>query len=429
MPPPTPDRPRNRPEGRWPEVFWVFLRLGLSAFGGPVAHLGYFHAECVRRRRWLPEPDFADLLALCQFLPGPASSQLGFALGLRRAGWAGGLAAFLGFTLPSALVMAALALALRAKGPARLSPLPGAAFPGADLPGAALAGALAGLKILAVAIVAQALWAMARSLCPDRARAGIALAAALLLALWPSGWAPAAAMMLAIGAGALAGLWAQAGKPPPKDASPGALPPRPAWRGPALALVAGLLLALALAGLAPFSRLAAVSAALAQAGALVFGGGHVVLALLQGGMVAPGWVSAEDFLAGYGAAQALPGPLFTFGTYLGAMAAPQPLLGAALGTLAIFAPGFLLLLAVLPFWARLSRMAPARALMAGANAAVVGVLGAAFYDPVFTTAITGPASFAVALLGFLALQAWKAPPWALVLAAALGGAIWGVIGG
>lgn len=382
------------------EVFAVFLRLGLTSFGGPVAHLGYFREELVVRRGWLTDSGYADLVALCQFLPGPASSQVGFALGMLRAGWPGALAAFLGFTLPSALVLTVLALVAVAGG---LPPV--------------LAAALVGLKIVAVAVVAQAVLGMARSLCPDAPRATIAVAAVALLAAMPG----TAGMLAAIGLGALAGLALGRGA-----ASPGTLPPVPVTRGQAL--VAGVLLALGLLALpllAGYGQASAMADAFFRAGALVFGGGHVVLPLLEAGTVGTGWVTAPDFLAGYGAAQAVPGPLFTFAAWLGAVSGPAPngVAGAALALVALFLPGFLVLVAALPFWDRLRRLTAAQSAMQGANAAVVGILGAALHDPVFTAAIGSMADLALALGCFVALVAWRLPPWAVVLGAAAGGVL------
>jgi chromate transporter len=382
------------------EVFAVFLRLGLTSFGGPVAHLGYFREELVVRRGWLTESDYADLVALCQFLPGPASSQVGFALGMLRAGWPGALAAFLGFTLPSALVLTGLALGSVAGG---LPPV--------------LAAALVGLKIVAVAVVAQAVLGMARSLCPDAPRATIAVAAVALLAVLPG----TAGMLAAIGLGALAGLALGRGA-----ASTGTMPPLPVTRGQAL--VAAGLLGLGLLALPLLSgqgQALAMADAFFRAGALVFGGGHVVLPLLEAGTVGTGWVTAPDFLAGYGAAQAVPGPLFTFAAWLGAVSGPAPngVAGAALALAALFLPGFLVLVAALPFWDRLRRLTAAQSAMQGANAAVVGILGAALYDPVFTAAIGSMADLALALGCFVALVAWRLPPWAVVLGAAAGGVL------
>jgi chromate transporter len=382
-------------EGTPGEVFAVFLKLGLTSFGGPVAHLGYFRDELVTRRGWLDDRAYADLVALCQFLPGPASSQTGFALGLMRAGWWGAAAAFTAFTLPSALLLLVFALTASA------------------LSGPVGTGALAGLKIVAVAIVAQAVLGMARTLCPDRERAAIAAGAVALLAVLPG----AAGMVGAIALGAAAGLLVlrAAGAPG------GGAPRVPVGRGTAvlaLSVFAGLLVLLPLA--AGASQTLAVIDAFYRAGALVFGGGHVVLPLLEAETVAPGWVSADAFLAGYGAAQAVPGPLFTFAAYLGAVLGPEPngVAGAAIALLAVFLPGFLILVGVLPFWEDLRRVAAAQAAMQGANAAVVGILGAALYSPVFTGAIGDARDFALALACFVLLVAWKTPPWIVVLLAA-----------
>jgi len=385
------------------EVFLVFLRLGLTSFGGPVAHLGYFREEFVARRRWMDDATYSDIVALCQFLPGPASSQMGIVIGTARAGLLGGLAAWCGFTLPSALAMAAFALGLGALG---------------DVAGA---GWLRGLKVVAVAVVAQAVWAMATKLCPDRLRASFALGAAALLLVWPAALAQIAVILL----GGLLG-WRLI-------AAPGAAaraPLRPALPV-ALSWVSILILALLLFGL-PALAAATGSPALGlfggffRAGALVFGGGHVVLPLLEAVVVPPGWVSPEQFVAGYGAAQAVPGPLFTFAAFLGAISAAPPggLAGAALAIIAIFLPSFLLVWAALPFWDRL-RAAPAvQSALAGVNAVVVGILLAALYSPVITSAIAGPADVALALAAFALLQLWRVPPWLVVLLSALvGGAL------
>lgn len=399
-------RPHHPPHpGRPAEVLAAFARLGLTSFGGPVAHLGYFRAEFVTRRRWLDDAAYADLVALCQFLPGPASSQVGLALGLMRAGWAGALAAFVGFTAPSAVALVVFALVA--------GPLAQASWAGA--------GALLGLKIVAVAIVAQAVWGMARSLCPDRARATIALAAVAVLAFVPG----ALGMLGAIAIGAVAGLMLGRGGAGTGPAPvPGDMAAPPVSRRVALlclGLFAALMLALPL--LAPLGQGVAVADRFFRAGALVFGGGHVVLPLLEAEVVRPGWVTPEVFVAGYGAAQAVPGPLFTFAAYLGALLYPGPngIAGALLALGAVFAPGFLVLVGVLPFWHGLRARAGAAAALRGANAAVVGILGAALYTPVFTSAITDLRSFALGLACFVLLTVWKAPPWAVVILAALGG--------
>ena len=395
-----PDEP---PAGRVNEVFLVFLRLGLTSFGGPVAHIGYFRQEFVTRRAWLDERGFADLVALCQFLPGPASSQIGIAVGLLRAGLAGSLAAWLGFTVPSAI-----ALTLFAYGVAALGEAAGAA-------------PLHGLKIVAVAVVAQAVWNMARSLAPDRPRATLAvLAAALVLAL-PSTAGQLGAILL----GALAGSLLLGG------ASEEALSPLPVpiGRRTGVALLVAfflLLIALPWAAAASGNHALALIDSFYRSGALVFGGGHVVLPLLQASVVPPGWIGNDAFLAGYGAAQAVPGPLFTFAAYLGAAMTPAPTgwEGALLCLGAIFLPSFLLVLGGLPFWDALRRQRTAQAALKGVNAAVVGLLLAALYRPVWTSAILAPEDFVLALGAFLLLAFWKAPPWLVVILGALAG--WGL---
>lgn len=392
------DVPPRMP-GSVAEVFAAFLTLGLTSFGGPIAHLGYFRDELVVRRKWLSEAAYADVVALCQFLPGPASSQVGFTLGLMRAGWGGAVAAFLAFTLPSAILLVTLALTSgRVEGPL-------------------MAGLLHGLKIVAVAVVAQAVWGMARSLCPDRERAAIAVAAVVLMAVAPGFVGMVAAILL----GALAGLALGRGR-----AAEGVMPTVPVSRraGVAAASVFVLLLA-GLPLLAGMGQGFALIDSFYRAGALVFGGGHVVLPLLEAETVARGWVSEDAFVAGYGAAQAVPGPLFTFAAWLGAVMEPEPngIPGAIIALLALFLPGFLLLIAALPFWDRLRQRRRAQSAMQGANAAVVGILGAALYDPVFTSAIGNRADFALALACFVALVAWKAPPWVVVIAGAIGGTL------
>jgi chromate transporter len=382
------------------EVFGAFLKLGLTSFGGPVAHLGYFRDEFVTRRAWLSDHAYADLVALCQFLPGPASSQVGFALGLMRAGWLGAAAAFIAFTLPSALVLLGFALTA------------------ASISGPVGSGALHGLKIVAVAIVAQAVWGMARTLCPDRERASIALGAVAVLAFVPG----AVGMVAAILLGMTAGLVLARGTHKPV----GGLVVMPVSRrqaGVALAAFVALLVLLPL--VADWSQTLALVDGFYRAGALVFGGGHVVLPLLQAETVAPGWVSPDVFLAGYGAAQAVPGPLFTFAAYLGAVLGPEPngVAGAVIALLALFLPGFLILVGVLPFWDRFRSMARAQSAMQGANAAVVGILAAALYSPVFTSAVGDLRDFALALACFVLLTGWKAPPWVVVIVAAAGGVV------
>lgn len=385
-------------QGRPLEVLGAFLKLGLTSFGGPIAHLGYFRSEFVERRRWLDETAYADLVALCQFLPGPASSQVGFALGLMRAGPLGGLAAWTGFTLPSALLMFAFAQAA-------------AAF---ALP----AGLVHGLKLVAVAIVAQAVLGMALSLAPDARRASIAVAAAGLLGFVGGGAAQLGAIVL----GALAGLLLCRGPGSPLAGRlSGGVGERVAVA--CLLVFFALLLGLPALAAAGGSQGLRLFEAFYRSGALVFGGGHVVLPLLQAQVVDTGWVGADTFLAGYGAAQAVPGPLFTFAAYLGAVTGPPPngAAGALIALVGVFLPGLLLVAGMLPFWDRVRAVPIAQSALRGANAAVVGVLAAALYDPVFTSAVRGPADFAVAAAGFVALVSWKAPPWAVVLSVTAAG--------
>ena len=377
----------GRDRGSALEVLAIFLWLGLTCFGGPIAHIGYFRREFVDKRRWLDDHAFADLVGLCQFLPGPASSKLGFSLGLLRAGYPGGLAAWVGFTLPSAALLLAFAY--------------GAHAIAQDPSGSAL---LHGLKLVAVAIVAQAVWGMARNLCPDRPRATIGAAAAILVLVAPTSIGQIAAIL----AGALLGLWACRGT--------AEAVPEPLQLGVGRAvgwLCAFLFAALLLGTFLPWDGgAAAMFAAFFRSGALVFGGGHVVLPLLDQSVVAAGWVDRESFLAGYGAAQAVPGPLFAFAAFLGASpAGPMPgVAGASLALVAIFLPGLLLQLAALPFWSAFRGRAAAQAAMRGINAAVVGILGAALYSPVWTSAVLGPRDAAIALGGFILLVSWKAQP-------------------
>jgi chromate transporter len=370
-------------------VFRTFLRLGLTSFGGPAAHIGYFRAEFVERRGWLSSAAFADLVALCQFLPGPASSQVGYAIGLRRAGIAGGLAAWLGFTLPSAALMIGLGLGVG------LISAPG------------FAGVVHGLKLAAVAVVAQAVYDMARTLAASRVRAGIA-ALGFALAILIGGYG----QLLALAAGAVAGLWL--GVAPTSEVEP---PLRLSWR---LGFIALGLFGVLLAALPMLATLGVPGAAPAWAyyrtGALVFGGGHVVLPLLQDAVVRPGWIDQGVFLSGYAAAQALPGPLFAFAAYLGTAEriAPAGLAGGLTALVLVFLPGLLLTTGALPFWTRLKASARARRVMAGANAAVVGVLGAALYSPVFTGGVRSSADMVVAVAAVVALTALRAPPIAVV---------------
>lgn len=389
------------------EVLRIFARLGFTCFGGPIAHIGYFRDEFVVRRKWIDEHAYADLVALCQFLPGPASSQVGFSIGLMRAGYPGALAAWTGFTLPSAV-----ALVLFAYGAGSLS-------------GPIGAGLLHGLRLTAVAIVAQAVWGMARTLCPDRARASIAVVATVIILFSTS----SLAQIVAIALGGLAGLWlCRHGPPAPSGHVQMPVSRRAGFCALVLffVLLAGLPVLLAATG----SSAVALFQAFYRSGALVFGGGHVVLPLLREAFVAPGWVSDDAFLAGYGAAQAVPGPLFTFAAYLGAVVAPEPhgIAGAALGLVGIFLPGILVLLGALPFWDSFRKRASAQALMRGVNAAVVGLLGAALYTPVWTSSVKTPGDLAVAVVGFVLLVAWRAPPLVVVAVSAAGGIFLAAVG-
>lgn len=382
------------------EVFRVFLRLGVTSFGGPIAHLGYFRTEIVERRRWMDDRAYADLVALCQFLPGPASSQVGFGIGLHRAGYRGALAAFIAFTLPSAALMLAFAS--------------GAAL----FTGTTGEGILAGLKIVAVAIVAQAVLGMAKTLTPDRQRAAIAAVAALTALLL----AGSLGQIMAIVLGGIAGYFV-CRAPAANTATAVRFPVTRAAGIAALTLFVAILAGMPILAAVTGNDSVALFDAFARAGALVFGGGHVVLPLLQSGVVDPGWVTNADFLAGYGAAQAVPGPLFTLAAFLGGAAdvGPGGAAGAGIALAGIFLPGFLLLIGVLPFWNRLQHHERVQAIMRGANAAVVGILAAALYTPVFTTAILTPPAFALALVCFVLLVAWKLPPWIVVIIGAAGG--------
>jgi chromate transporter len=405
MPSPSRAEPSTDDRSAW-AVFLIFLRLGLTSFGGPVAHLGYFRTEFVERRRWLGEAAYADLVALCQFLPGPASSQVGMAIGLSRAGYAGAFAAWVGFTLPSAIALILFALGLASAGDA-VAP-----------------GALHGLKVVAVAVVAQAVWAMARSLCPDALRRALMLASAALLLFWPG----TAAQLLAMAAAALLGL---ALLRPPADAAHEALAVPVGRRAGAawLVLFFALLLGLPLLAAALPTQALALVDAFYRAGALVFGGGHVVLPLLQAEVVPTGWVSQDAFLAGYGAAQAVPGPLFTFAAFLGASmnAAPTGWLGGLLALLAVFAPSFLLIAGALPFWESLRRQPRVRAALMGINAAVVGLLLAALWNPVITSAVHGVGDVLLAGVALVVLMKWKWPPWVVVAGCAGVGWVMGVV--
>ena len=368
------------------EIFSAFLRLGLTSFGGPVAHLGYFRAAIVEKRKWLSDAAYADLVALCQFVPGPASSQVGLGIGLSQGGLRGALAAWLGFTLPSAILMAALGVY---------------AASGSGVPG----GVLQGLKLLAVAVVAQAVLGMARALCPDAKRATLAALAAAAILFAGAAWVQVLTIAVA---GVLGMLWLRKEAGAERGGSGERLTVPPGLRRLA-PLAVGVFFVLLVAALILPGSLATSGY---RAGSLVFGGGHVVLPLLEADMV-PALVDEDTFLAGYGAAQGVPGPLFTFASYIGGAA--DGWFGAAIATVAIFLPSFLLIFGVLPFWSLLVARPGVRAAVMAANAAVVGVLAAAFYDPVFTSAVQVPRDAAIGILTFVALTAWKVPPWLMVL--------------
>jgi chromate transporter len=388
-------------KGTAAEVFRAFLKLGLTSFGGPIAHLGYFRTEFVERRRWLDERSYADLMALAQFLPGPASSQVGIAIGQLRAGYGGALAAWLAFTMPSAIALVLFAYGIAALGDG------------------AGGGWLHGLKVVAVAVVAQAVLGMMRTLAPDRVRATLAVLAAAVVPLVPGAWAQIAA----IGLGGIAGMLILR-----REAVPGhdGLPLSVSRTAGVLMLLAffALLVGLPLLAAAVPDQSIRLVDAFYRAGSLVFGGGHVVLPLLQAEVVPPGWVGNDSFLAGYGAAQAVPGPLFTFAAYLGAVMGPQPngCLGASICLVAIFLPSFLLMIGALPFWDALRSQPLAQSALAGVNASVVGLLLAALYHPVWTSGITSARDFALAALAFLLLFMWQVPPWIVVLLSAAAGA-------
>lgn len=394
---------RDTSVSRW-TIFLVYLRLGCTSFGGPIAHLGYFHEEFVARRKWLDEVTFTDIVGLCQFLPGPASSQVGFTIGLLQGGPLGALAAWTAFTLPSALLMFAVA-----SGPALFSSPWGS-------------GVLHALGLVAVAVIAHAVWGMMRTLTPDPTRATIALVSAAFILL--SG--RASLQLAAIVVGGLLGLLFCRNLP---QQSSGPLP-IPISRSAAIVCLFTFLLLL---GVPPaflmfnHSQPVALFEAFYRSGALVFGGGHVVLPLLQSATVNTGWIDNNTFLAGYAAAQALPGPLFTFAAYLGAAMQPLPhgAAGAAVALIAIFLPGLLLVVGVLPFWNQLRANQRTRAILGGVNASVVGILLAALYQPVWTSTILKPADFVFALAAFVALAAWKTPPWIVVIVSAILGLIWG----
>jgi chromate transporter len=383
-------------------IFLVFLKLGCTSFGGPIAHLGYFRAELVARRQWLTEATFADIVALCQFMPGPASSQTGMAIGLLRGGPLGMLAAWLGFTLPSAVLMTGFAYWVGTLG---------------DLSNA---GWLHGLKLVAVAVVAQAVWGMARTLAPDRERATLAVAACLLCLATQSSIGQIGAITLSAVVGVA--LLPRVSVPCIEAEALRVRVPRPLA---ALLLAVFFVLLFGLPWLAALSdsRAIALVDTFYRAGALVFGGGHVVLPLLQASVVPPGWVDPDTFLAGYGATQAMPGPLFTFAAFLGAVAQPGPnaWLGALIATVSIYASSFLLVGGLLPFWDTLRHRPNMRAALRGVNAAVVGVLLAALFTPIWTGTVHTAADFGLGLVAFLLLVLWKLPPWCVVAFGAAAG--------
>ena len=389
------------------EVFLIFLRLGLTSFGGPVAHLGYFRDEFVQRRQWLSDRSYADLVALCQFLPGPASSQVGLGLGMSRAGYTGAAAAWLGFTMPSALVLIALAMSISVLGES---------FPH---------GALQGLKVVAVAVVAQAVWGMGNNLCVGKLKISLMAVAAAVVLLVPSVLTP----VLVILAAGLIGVWKIAPEArDPEDFLPIKTDRAHAkrWLIAFFVLLGGLPLLVAMTD----SQSLTLFDAFYRAGALVFGGGHVVLPLLQSEVVTTGWVEKDAFLAGYGAAQAVPGPLFTFAAFLGTAAEGDTvfaggLLGGLFCLVAIFLPSFLLIAGALPYWESLRADSRLQAALSGVNAAVVGILLAALYNPVWTSAVHSAADFVMVLLALIALMVWKLPPWLVVIGSGVIG--WAVL--
>ncbi|XOV85789.1 MAG: chromate efflux transporter [bacterium] len=384
------------------QVFRVFLQLGLTSFGGPVAHIGYFHNAFVVHRRWLSEQAYADLVALCQFLPGPASSQVGMGIGLTRAGVPGALAAWLGFTLPSALLLMGFGYGL---------------LNAADV---VPPGVLQGVLVAVVAVVAQAVWGMGRSLCPDLTRRLLAVVCAGLVLLLQS---PLAQLIVIAGSGMAGSLLIQRVQTQVVEGLRVPVSSQLAWLS--MALFVSLLVLLPLAALLwPYQGLALIDSFF-RAGSLVFGGGHVVLPLLESEVVAQGWVDSETFLAGYGAAQLVPGPLFTFAAYLGVVLdlPPNGLAGGVIALLAIFLPSFLLLLAILPFWSRLQQVALVRQIMAGVNAGVVGLLLAALYDPVWKHGVESLLHAGMAIVAALLLIRWSVPVWAVVAAMAVVGGL------
>ncbi|MHA6480715.1 chromate transporter [Paenibacillus sp. strain BS8-2] len=385
-------------------LFMASLKLGLTSFGGPIAHLGYFHEEYVRRRKWLDERQYADLVALAQFLPGPASSQVGIGVGIMRAGLLGGIVSFLGFTLPSAIVLALFALWLHGSGFGD-------------------AGWLHGLKLVAVAIVAHAVWGMGQKLAAGRTRMTMAVLSAVIVLVWNTAYS----QFVVIAAAAIAG-WYLLGK---GAQSAAAQSDSVAWRGISkrtgwicLTLGVAILILLPIARELTTNHWVAMADSYYRSGSLVFGGGHVVLPLLEREVVPAGWVTADQFISGYSAAQAVPGPLFTFASYLGAIS--DGWLGAAAATFAIFLPAYLLMAGVMPIWQSLQSRPAIRAALGGVNAAVVGILLAALYDPIWISAVASPSDFAIAVLLFVMLVFWKLPPWMIVLLGAACGTLQGI---
>ncbi len=394
--------------GHFLEVLAIFSRLGLTSFGGPVAHLGYFREEIVVRRKWVDERTYGDLLGLCQFLPGPASSQAGISLGIMRAGLLGGLMAWIGFTLPSAILMTLFA------------------YWASVLRSVIASGILHGLMVVAVAVVAQAVWGMARTHCSDRSRATIAILAAMATLVLPAGIVQVVIIAIAGFFGWVLFRKNDIETVPTSSALRSAIPRVLAIT--CLVIFTTLLVLFLLPNL--FNQHALVLfASFYRSGALVFGGGHVVLPLLQAAVVLPGWVTESQFLTGYSAAQAVPGPLFTFSAYLGAIEAPSPngWIGAIIALLGIYLPSFLLLIGILPFWSSLRNQSAFQAALRGINAAVVGLLLAALYQPVWTSTIKNAYDFLFALAAFGLLVIWKLPPWVVVLLAALVGGLLSIL--
>ena len=381
------------------EVFFIFLRLGLTSFGGPVAHIGYFRQEFVEKRKWFDSESYTDLVALCQFLPGPSSSQVGMAIGLMRAGAAGAVAAWLGFTLPSAIALIALGLGI-------------SVF---DL--TAHTGLLHGLKMVAAAVVAQAIWGMTKSHCADIKRALIGMLAAVAVLLIPSSLNQVAVILASAVVGILVFSTEQRNHLKhihihiPVKRSTGLI---------LLSLFGLLLLTLPIFASQTKSYPIDLFAKFFQTGSMVFGGGHVVLPLLQSQVVPIGWISNDTFLAGYGLTQAVPGPLFTFAAFIGAASnqSPSGWMGGGLAVVAIFLPSFLMVIGIMPFWDKFRANTTIQKSMIGVNAAVVGILLAAFYNPIWMSAVLGPQDFALVVLFYLMLQLWKLPPWLVVIAGA-----------